>query len=49
MSGGLLWLSFIGVHAHYLSVMGPLLCLAIGMGSTFVPLTLTVMSRVHAG
>jgi MFS family permease len=29
--------------------MGPLLCLAIGMGSTFVPLTLTVMSRVHQG
>ena len=46
---GLLWLSFVGVHAAYLSVMGPLLLLAIGMGSTFVPLTLTVMSRVPAG
>jgi predicted MFS family arabinose efflux permease len=49
VTGGLLWLSFVGVHAAYLSVMGPLLLLAIGMGSTFVPLTLTVMSRVHRG
>jgi len=49
VSGGLLWLSFVGVHARYLSVMGPLLLLAIGMGSTFVPLTLTVMSRVRQG
>jgi len=49
VSGGLLWLSFVGVHAHYLSVVGPLLCLAVGMGSTFVPLTLTVMSRVRQG
>ena len=46
VASGLLWLSFVGVHAAYLSIMGPLLLLAIGMGSTFVPLTLTVMSRV---
>jgi MFS family permease len=49
VSGGLLWLSFVGVHAQYLTIMGPLLLLAIGMGSTFVPLTLTVMSRVQHG
>ena len=49
VTGGLLWLSFVGVHAAYISVVGPLMILAIGMGSTFVPLTLTVMSRVPRG
>jgi predicted MFS family arabinose efflux permease len=49
VTGGLLWLSFIGAHAAYISVIGPLMMLAIGMGSTFVPLTLTVMSRVPRG
>jgi EmrB/QacA subfamily drug resistance transporter len=49
VAGGLMWLSFVGVHAAYVSIVGPLLLLAIGMGSTFVPLTLTVMSRVHRG
>ena len=47
VSGGLLWLSFVGVHSGYLSIVGPLLMLAIGMGCTFVPLTLTVMARVR--
>jgi hypothetical protein len=47
VSGGLLWLSFVGVHAAYVSIVGPLLLLAMGMGSTFVPLTLTVMSGVQ--
>jgi EmrB/QacA subfamily drug resistance transporter len=49
VAGGLLWLSFVGVHAAYISIVGPLLLLAVGMGSTFVPLTLTVMSRVPRG
>jgi MFS family permease len=49
VAGGLMWLSFVGVHAAYISIVGPLLLLAIGMGSTFVPLTLTVMSRVPRG
>jgi EmrB/QacA subfamily drug resistance transporter len=49
VSGGLLWLSFVGVHATYISIVGPLLLVAIGMGSTFVPLTLTVMARVPRG
>jgi hypothetical protein len=44
-----LWLSFVGVHAEYISIVGPLLMIAMGMGSTFVPLTLTVMSRVPRG
>jgi len=49
VASGLLWLSFVGVHAPYLAVMGPLVMVAIGMGSTFVPLTLTVMARVQQG
>ena len=49
VASGLMWLSFVGVHAAYISIVGPLLLLAIGMGSTFVPLTLTVMSRVPRG
>ncbi len=49
VAGGLMWLSFVGVHAAYISIVGPLLLLAVGMGSTFVPLTLTVMSRVPRG
>jgi EmrB/QacA subfamily drug resistance transporter len=47
VSGGLLWLSFVGVHSGYGSVVGPLVTVAVGMGSTFVPLTLTVMARVE--
>ncbi len=46
VSSGLMWLSFVGIHASYVSIVGPLLLLAIGMGSTFVPLTLTVMAGV---
>jgi EmrB/QacA subfamily drug resistance transporter len=49
VAAGLMWLSFVGVHAAYISIVGPLLLLAVGMGSTFVPLTLTVMSRVPRG
>jgi EmrB/QacA subfamily drug resistance transporter len=49
VASGLMWLSFVGVHAAYFSIVGPLLLLAVGMGSTFVPLTLTVMSRVPRG
>jgi MFS family permease len=44
---GLSLLSLVTVHSSYLSVIGPLLLIAVGMGSTFVPLTLTVMSRVR--
>ena len=45
-SGGLLLLSFLSVHSGYASVILPLLMIAVGMGCTFVPLTLTVMQRV---
>ena len=46
-SAGLGLLSLVDVHSSYLTVIGPLVLIAIGMGSTFVPLTLTVMSRVR--
>ena len=46
VAGGLLWLSFLGIHAGYASFIGPLVLVAVGMGSTFVPLTLTVMAGV---
>ncbi len=46
VSVGLFCLSFVGVGASYPSIILPLLVVAVGMGSTFVPLTLTVMSRV---
>ena len=46
-SAGLGLLSLVGVHSPYLAIIGPLVLIAVGMGSTFVPLTLTVMSRVR--
>jgi EmrB/QacA subfamily drug resistance transporter len=44
---GLFWLSFVGVGSAYPTIIGPLIVVGLGMGSTFVPLTLTVMSRVQ--
>ncbi|MHB8439180.1 MAG: MFS transporter [Acidimicrobiales bacterium] len=44
---GLFGISFVGVHSSYLAVIAPLVLIAVGMGSTFVPLTLTVMARVR--
>jgi EmrB/QacA subfamily drug resistance transporter len=44
--GGLYWLSRLGVHGGYASVIGPLLCIAVGMGLSFVPLTLTAVAGV---
>ena len=45
-ASGLFWLSFVNTGSAYLTVIGPLMLIAVGMGSTFVPLTLTVMARV---
>jgi EmrB/QacA subfamily drug resistance transporter len=46
--GSLFWLSRIDDHAAYLSgVLGPTLVLAVGMGMTFVPLTLAAVSRTR--
>lgn len=43
---GLAWLSRLTIHSGYLNVLGPLLLIAVGMGATFVCLTLTAVSRV---
>ncbi|HET6794865.1 MAG TPA: MFS transporter [Acidimicrobiales bacterium] len=48
-AAGLFWLSFAGVGAGYGSIVGPVVLIAVGMGCTFLPLTLTVMSRVAPG
>ncbi len=47
MSGALFWLSRIDAHATYLgNILPAQLILAVGMGLTFVPLTLTAVSGV---
>ncbi len=46
--GGLAWMSsVITVHSSYWQVFAPLLLLALGMGTTFVPLTLVAVSGVE--
>ncbi|HZU18913.1 MAG TPA: MFS transporter [Candidatus Dormibacteraeota bacterium] len=46
-ASGLLWLSRIDDHVGYLpGVLAPVLLLAVGMGMSFVPLTLSAVSRV---
>jgi EmrB/QacA subfamily drug resistance transporter len=44
--GGLAWLTQLQVDSGYLSVLGPLLMIAVGMGMSFVPLTVTAISGV---
>ncbi|MEV7598834.1 MFS transporter [Kitasatospora sp. NPDC089797] len=45
--GGVLWATRIDVHSDYPGgVLGPTLLFGLGMGSIFVPATLTVVSRV---
>jgi len=46
-AAGLFWLSFARVGSGYTSILGPVVLIALGMGTTFLPLTLTVMSRVE--
>jgi len=43
---GILWVSRITVTSSYLDVLGPLIVIALGMGSSFVPLTLSAVSGV---
>jgi EmrB/QacA subfamily drug resistance transporter len=43
---GLLWLSRIGVGSDYLAVLGPLIVTGLGMGLSFVPLTLNAVAGV---
>ena len=47
VAGGLFWLSHITADSTYLAVLGPTLVLAVGLGLTFVPLTLTAVAGVR--
>lgn len=47
VAGGLWWLSHLRVHGSYLSVLEPLLVFAVGMGLSFVPLTLNAVAAVR--
>ncbi len=47
-AGGLYWLSHLSASSSYPDVLGPMLITALGMGTTFVPLTLTAVSGVTA-
>ncbi len=44
---GLLWLSGVGQESSYLSMFGPLVVVGLGMGLSFVPLTLNAVSAVR--
>jgi EmrB/QacA subfamily drug resistance transporter len=46
-AGGLFWLSHITAGTGYLGVLAPMLLVALGMGQTFVPLTLAAVSGVR--
>ena len=44
---GMLWLSFLDVDSGYATaIVAPMVVTALGLGSTFVPLTISAMSRV---
>jgi EmrB/QacA subfamily drug resistance transporter len=43
---GLLWLTQLRVTSGYLDLVGPLVIIALGLGMSFVPLTLTAVSGV---
>jgi EmrB/QacA subfamily drug resistance transporter len=43
---GLVWMSFIDAGSDYLSVFGPLILAGLGMGLSFVPLTLNAVAGV---
>jgi EmrB/QacA subfamily drug resistance transporter len=46
-TGGLIWLSRINEHSHYVSgLMGPMMVTALGMGLIFVPLSLVALAKV---
>ena len=44
---GLGWLSRLSVTSTYIDILGPLLVVAVGMGLTFVPLTMTGVAGVR--
>ncbi|MGH8963563.1 MAG: MFS transporter [Jatrophihabitantaceae bacterium] len=43
---GMLWLTQLGEHSNYLSLVGPLLVFGLGNGLAFVPLTTTALDGV---
>jgi EmrB/QacA subfamily drug resistance transporter len=46
-TGGMFWLSRINEHSTYVGgLLGPLIVTALGLGSTFMPLTLIALSKV---
>jgi hypothetical protein len=47
VAAGLWWLSHLDVHGSYLKVLEPLLVFAVGMGLSFVPLTLNAVTAVR--
>ncbi len=44
---GMLWLTQLGEHSNYLSLVGPLLVFGLGNGLAFVPLTTTALDGVE--
>jgi EmrB/QacA subfamily drug resistance transporter len=44
---GMLWITRITVTSSYLDILGPLVVIAVGMGFSFVPLTLVAVSGVE--
>jgi EmrB/QacA subfamily drug resistance transporter len=44
---GMLWISRLTVTSNYGDILGPLLVISLGMGLSFVPLTLTAVSGVE--
>jgi EmrB/QacA subfamily drug resistance transporter len=44
---GLVWLAQLTSTSGYLNILGPFLCIGLGMGFSFVPLTLTAVSGVQ--
>jgi EmrB/QacA subfamily drug resistance transporter len=48
VAGGLAWVSLATARSSYLDVLGPLVAVGIGMGLSFVPLTLNAVTGVGA-
>jgi EmrB/QacA subfamily drug resistance transporter len=47
ITGGMFWLSRITEHSHYVSgLLGPMMVTALGLGLTFVPLSLVALTKV---
>jgi len=47
VTAGLLWVSLVSTSSGYADVLGPLVVVGIGMGLSFVPLTLNAVSSVR--